>query len=455
MKRFLLSLIVLAFAGHAGAQAAITVSDAPSLLKAIAGATSTPSVVMVQPGEYVGKIYGAPGTKTIVNVAVPNGVQLTLLAAHGGGTGGGPPPPPPPPPPTSCPYATDGGFSGANSASLYQIANFKTYVTSLSAGNVGSGQSWTGAHPQTNCVPDVDYPIGPYTPIASMADPATANWSGTGCSYSATSNTGGGPLLRCNGGPSSITFAGYDFGPKGAHGCTQVYISGSTTVTTTFTNDHFEGDSVCENNNGYVFRNDTTAANAMTVVTFTEIDGNNRGNSTGSPAGDFKMDASGAACTRGVELRYVYWHDSINRPMNSCAFGVVDIKYSAFVGYAVAENRTGIHGELWQGAQSAGTGGTAAAVDFDYNLVRIPNTNPSPGVCGVYLHTGQSNITALTVTNNFVDAIGSLNCLTNPLPTTIGTFTESGNIDLETGGTITGFAAGAGHGQACPPLFSS
>ena len=506
MKRFLLSLAVLALAGHAAAQAATVVSDAPSLLRAIAAASATPSVVMVQPGEYVGKVYGQPGTKAVVNVAVPNGVQLTLLAAHGGGTGGGPPPPPPPPPPTSCPYATDGGFSGANTASLYQIANFYTYVTSTSAGNIGTGQTWTSSHPQTNCVPMDDYPIGPYTPIASMADPATVNWSGTGCTYHPTGNTDGGPQLSCAL-TAPLTISATNFGAVGGHGATQIYKRTAAVGNDLhLLNDHLMNDDVAEYGNGgtiagYLFRDDSFSD---TYVEFSEVDGNNRASTVSNPSGDFKTDAGPNGCSaagpnRHIIVRYTYWHDSVNRPMNSCAFVQPDIKYSAFVGYALAEGRTGIHGEIWQGAAGAGTSGTVTAGDFDYNLVIDPNTAPPPaGVFSVYLHTGQSNTLALvsfeeigntfiaecnlvaavcgspggtassmmltlgyasigtlTVTGNFVDAIGALNCLTNPSSTVITTFVNTGNVDLETGAAIGSFAPGAGHGQACPPLFSS
>jgi hypothetical protein len=156
----------------------------------------------------------------------------------------------------SCPNGNSyaDGCAGANQSALFQHANFFT----------GYAQQTTGAktaydiRPPWN-VAGVDYPVGAYTPLASLQDPATASPGvgfgkiPTGCTYypnGSTPNGTHGPLFYCTGISSSFTISGFAFGPSSAwpssgHDCIVLQFSATVTATHTVTDNQFDLGGAC------------------------------------------------------------------------------------------------------------------------------------------------------------------------------------------------------------------
>lgn len=89
-------------------------------------------------------------------------------------------------------------------------------------------------------VPFVDYATGIDAAYSgALKDPATENWSGTGCTYSATGNALGGPQLSCNAVTGNLTLNGFNFSEVGGHGCTAVFAAPQTGFTVTISNNYF------------------------------------------------------------------------------------------------------------------------------------------------------------------------------------------------------------------------
>ena len=106
-----------------------------------------------------------------------------------------------------------------------------------SAGGVGAYQlSGSGAsiHSQSfsaylgppRNMPGVDYGIGAYTAV--LSDPATVDFTSTGCTYIATGGIHNGPRINCAGGTANpANLAHLDLSAVGGHGCTEIVLNSS------------------------------------------------------------------------------------------------------------------------------------------------------------------------------------------------------------------------------------
>ena len=154
------------------------------------------------------------------------------------------------------------GCASANANSVVQHSTFFSGYANQ------SGQSYATRPPWN--VAGVDYPVGHYTPTASLLDPATNVPSG--CSYSPTAGPGGGPRLFC-GSSANMTVSGLNFGPTGGHGCTELQLSSSAGSTLTVTNNLFVGDTACYGGSVNTMIQDTRSVTFSLVFTYNTVDG--------------------------------------------------------------------------------------------------------------------------------------------------------------------------------------
>lgn len=140
-------------------------------------------------------------------------------------------------PPTACPQGTGFPTDGCAAAPAPLTAQFRQANGFQPGGYLNTIAGTPSNYMNTNCGPSgtaacrppwnvagIDYAIGNYTPIGSLADPATPGLI-AGCTYDITTSGTGGGLLFCN----STAFEGIiqhvNFGPVGGHGCTGIWIS--------------------------------------------------------------------------------------------------------------------------------------------------------------------------------------------------------------------------------------
>ena len=151
------------------------------------------------------------------------------------------------------PSASVDGCNGANWASNFIRPNFLAYAAmsgqTLAYYPCLSGQPvcWYLAGASDVAHGQGGYPVGYYTPKASLLDPTNQANLPTGCTYYPTGHAwynGLGPMVDCAS-IASPTISGFDFGPTGSHGCVQLTFEGNVTGTITVTNSNFEADSTC------------------------------------------------------------------------------------------------------------------------------------------------------------------------------------------------------------------
>lgn len=96
------------------------------------------------------------------------------------------------PPAASCPYAVDNGCSGANQSAQFINAAFFTNARQSGQAQYKDSTGTPSNHPSTINYAGVDYPVGHYTPDASLKDPLlymATDPALASCSYSAASHT--------------------------------------------------------------------------------------------------------------------------------------------------------------------------------------------------------------------------------------------------------------------------
>ena len=421
----------------------------------------------------------------------------------------------------TCSGYTDPGSLCANAPAggtfqygAHGVPDFKTWATS--ATYEGSGQTWIAGWHGANLQAGVDYPISYYTAKASLIDPAITPPSG--CTYYASGSGPGAsygnkpPNLSCTG--TNITISGYNLGPVGGHSAVMVFTDSTNTGYIRFWDDFLQEDQTLVGSGAAIGTYFRPGGSALVDIESSEIDGNWTGIASygqNNPDSDFFL--AGGPSGQGLKMRYVYWHNSINRPIDTYWANNVDIQASVFDTWCMRcgseAGNTGIHGEIWQGAVGHTTGTIASAV-FKYNICIVPSTAPANAFTScVYLATGQDNTNTITLTagdvesnyivlnianasdgsghyyttgegnitvgynatttltneNNRIDnpvqspKYGSIYCNFDYAGTANGnvgsdvtTYNESGNISLESGGAVTGMGNSSG-GATCPPLF--
>ena len=338
-------------------------------------------------------------------------------------------------PTSSCLYgsAYADGCSGANQSSVFKTSAygvpFNTYATSASY--IGSGQSWHAAHQQPWNVAGVDYPVGYYTPKASLLNPHTSPPAGCGYNAAGGIGMGGGAYIRCvMSGSVNIDIEGYDFSVENG---IQLIISGSTTGTVTIKNNNFAcGSALCAATPAqgllYVF-NGTSAASFY--IGYNVFDGGGEPGST---------SCGGLPCTQDTDRAIQIYNSTGSRTFEYNAFlyftgrdvggnsmGAYNVifRYNYFEGiqsqYAVAD-----HGEIYE--EVSPTASTIPLEDYLYNTILISKNSPyNLGTALIYMSTGGA---AVTFTQ--IDVIGNT-LISNGTVSLQNTFSTI----LETAQTIT------------------
>lgn len=140
------------------------------------------------------------------------------------------------PPPSNCAFPVDGGCAAAGTNNSFTQANFATFSTSNSGGNVGSGQTWTAAHPWNWNSPGIDpgYTVG-YSLAQPLVDPVTASSSGqgswgvlpAGCAYQPA--TAAYKRIFCAAISTDITIEGFNFVSASLNDCVKLEIAVNVT----------------------------------------------------------------------------------------------------------------------------------------------------------------------------------------------------------------------------------
>ncbi len=140
--------------------------------------------------------------------------------------------------PDGCPAPNGGTFQVPTFFSGYAQQSGQTWGNKN--GNSGCPASRQNCHPNWN-VAGVDYPVGVYTPVAQLADPARIPAS-SNCAWHATGShwNPSAPYLQC-GVNSTLNsdVEGYNFGDIGGHGCAGIELTSGYRGSLTVRNNRF------------------------------------------------------------------------------------------------------------------------------------------------------------------------------------------------------------------------
>lgn len=291
----------------------------------------------------------------------------------------------------------------------FQRANFHTYVTSTSAGNIGSGQTWTSDEPwlsTTGPLPGVDTSVG-YPLLLPLVNP-TDNpvFLGNGfygifpsavyCSY----ETGTSPKrIFCNFNNTSANFyiGGFDYTASGD--CTELYIdaagaTGTITIDSTHTGYGAQAVSNCDVASG-MFIQVQSGATANIVFTNSQVDGA-APNGTGALSDHYTHSQSAAVVFDTTGSIYVNGIAMLNldaRPIGSGFPSSAELDNSYIENFIMgAGNGSGApyeHGEVWEVG--------AATLHYDHDVLISGSNQPPGNTALIDLNDGLN--TALTSVN--------------------------------------------------------
>lgn len=133
----------------------------------------------------------------------------------------------------SCPFGIDGGCAASPGG------NFQVTTAALQL----SGQTWTTSHPWGWNSCGIDYACGYYTATASLIPADQINTVASACTYNATGNGAGGPLITCTA-TTNLNITGVDFTRVGANAtgttCVSVHINSGQAGTITIKDNKFD-----------------------------------------------------------------------------------------------------------------------------------------------------------------------------------------------------------------------
>ena len=355
-----------------------------------------------------------------------------------------------------CPKGTGlgDGCSLANINSAVQHSTFFTGYANQSGQTYGTGGS---NRPPWN-VAGVDYPVGHYTATASLLDPKTSQPSG--CTYSDTAGPGGGPRLLC-GMSTAMTVSGYNFGPVGGHGCTELQLASSAGATLTVTNNLFAADNSCYAGTVNTIIQATRSVTFNLVFTYNTVDGcattdTYCASATTACGCDLISDLKAGTST----YSYNAFLNSPGRIINGgCC---TSYAYNNYI-EGMSVNGHGHHGEFIEYTSNQYSNGKNISLIYSYNTCLLTSTQsqngttacfyPSPG--GQAIDTGSvgpssTSMTITAATGLYGFYVGDYVASGNSLPdlTTIvsinsgtggvGTYTLSNSATLSAGSTIMG-----------------
>jgi hypothetical protein len=373
-----------------------------------------------------------------------------------------------------CPYgqSLDDGFLTSPGGTFQRGSSnpntFYTYATQT----VGSGQSWTSAHPWNWCAAGVDDASGAITPIGSDLDPATYSWP-SGYAYCASCSAQGGEQVTISA-VASPTVQGFNFGLRNG---IVLKFNANNTGTCTIHDNNFKNGSNTSVVNGYL----VTLVNASAcnwVQTDNTFDGN-RANFAQSlqalawinnPTGTFTSErnvflntpgrpvATGSCA--GVLEKYDYaegfsyqsadGHGEVI--IDTCSNANATIPFFTVVGNTCLQpNNVLANGTTacFYGTFGIVSTQTVTAEDVENN-VAIVNKNGSVVTASIaVLGTSYATFGVITAKNNFYDKTGSTYVfLCNGAAIYTQSPTMSGNTDMVTGAQVNAFTNATG-GNAC------
>jgi hypothetical protein len=264
---------------------------------------------------------------------------------------------------------------------------FSSYATQ-------SGQTYKSRPPWN--VAGVDYPVG-IPKNVKLKDPATDPLP-AGCSYRATGNTIGGPMLTCTKGP--LVLNGYDMSGRmvhpGAHGCVD-FVPTFTGSVITFKNDYFGINSAClgASNQGYsvqIFTGDNDLDMENCVWDY----------SPPNPIGFRPLSVGQGSLT----LKYNAWINMTGDPIAGSAKGNLLVAYNYVDTFLFNVAQQG-HGEFI----GITGGGTQAQTYYFFNTILQGHAaQPGSTTTTIWLSNGVGGITyadAQVLNNTTVVNLGS------------------------------------------------
>ena len=344
-----------------------------------------------------------------------------------------------PPTAAQCPrgqQVADGCAAAPVSGSFLIVGSFGAHARQ-------SGQAWVNDHPWPWNAAGIDYPVG-YSKSVTLQDPATAVLP-VGCVYQTTGSPGGGPRVYCDrmpnlSGVNSPTIQNIDFS---LHGCTVLEFSIRVTGTITVANNNFKNGPSCAVRGGYLIKTNPGATNL--VLEYNQIDGDAQ-HYPAPLVSTIEVNSN----TGFITLLYNAIINSSQRPLSTPTSGNIINEYNYYDGW----NLYGLlleHGEII--LQQPPLNSTVVSVVHAFNTTVIPATEiinsttatfAISGTPGANTYYGTStvdhnvvvtNLTAgikgahttsaalayinwgrygtVNITNNYIDATGSIFCALN------------------------------------------
>jgi hypothetical protein len=306
----------------------------------------------------------------------------------------------------TCPYSTAllDGCAASAGGSYAEPTFFTGYAQQ-------SGQTWASNRPNWN-VAGVDYPVGP-PPTTRFKDPATDPLPPT-CSYNATGNSNGGPLVSCSHAVNP-DFENFDFSATkiGSHGVVLVTLSGGVTGTVTF------------NDCVFALDNNTTTDGTPVIISASGtfypnlIYTNNIVNGNALSITNGPMNGIGLAISIGNAMNVrMQYNAFINIP--SRIFGAAltnggsfQFDHNLIDGWMMSHS--GVHGEI---AAPLPANGLIPLNAYQYNTILIPATTEGFYTAPFYISNGGITGTVV-VTDTKIDhnvIVGNIAPSSNPYP---------------------------------------
>jgi|SRR5271166_5154066 len=350
--------------------------------------------------------------------------------------------------PDGCPAPKGGTFQVPTFFSGYARQSGQTWGNKN--GDNGCPTSRQNCHPNWN-VAGVDYPIGVYTPVAQLADPALIPAS-SNCVWHATGshwNPSAPYLQRGVNLTQNSDIEGYNFGDIGGHGCAGIELPVHYAASVTIRNNRFGFDDPgCGANFQWVsgispsiIYDSYHLKSGNLTITQNEFDGETDNPNTGGAAMVYWIGAR-----MGGTLRMTY-NAFYKNPAHAYAFSGIAGAGTVSAAYNYCEQIHDTHG--WKGhAEVQGMGGYH---EFSSQFETVLNTTDTNGAGETLLYVvdAPSTVYSSLISNDVLvmNTIGG-----NPAGTTvIGAHLVNGVLtvdSIKSGGAFSAFAPGMTIGGA-------